>query len=158
LTFAGASGQKADAEWGISAKGGFMKRSATGLAVFAGILLTAEAPVPHETGLDVPTAQSGDVLISCIRKKMSGNIVREVPIEGGGVSIQSIKYPNSPFFGHPTLNFDITETDGTRHIVVNYRHPMSKEGAAKWTRIVGRKCFPYELEAAGGGRLPAGTD
>lgn len=135
-----------------------MKRITGALTLVAGLALSAEAPAPHKTGLDVPTAQSGDVLIACIRKKMAGNIVREEPIPAGGLSIQSIKYPNSLFFGHPTLYFDITEADGNRHIVVGYRHPMSKEAAAKWTRIVGRKCFPYELEAAEGGKLPAGTD
>lgn len=54
----------------------------------------------------------------------------------------------------PTLYFDISDDGATRHIVVRYRHPMSKNNAAKVLRQVGRKCFPYELEAAGGGKLP----
>lgn len=130
-----------------------MKRVSV-LALVAGFFVSAEAPAPHETGLDIPSAQSGDVLISCIQKKMGSNVVKTEPIAAGGLSIETIKYPNSMFFGHPTLYFDITETDGNRHIGIHYRHPMSKEAAAKWTRIVGRKCFPYELEAAGGGKLP----
>jgi len=134
-----------------------MKR-VSALALVALAMLTAEKSAPHDTGLNIPSAQSQEILVSCIEKKMSGNIVSEKPIKDGGLSIQSIKYPNSPFFGHPTMYFDITEADGNRQIGIHYRHPMSKGAAAKWTRIVGRKCFPYELEAAGGGKLPAGDD
>jgi hypothetical protein len=123
-------------------------------ALAVGIALSAEAPVPHDTGLDIPSAQSSEVLVSCIEKRMHSVMTGEKPIENGGISIQAIKYPNSIFFGHPTLYFDITKVDGNNHIVIHYRHPMTKGTAAKWTRIVGRKCFPYELEAAGGGRLP----
>lgn len=129
------------------------------LALAAGFSLSAEAPAPHETGLDIASAQSSQLLVSCIEKRFAGSLVAEKSIPTGGISIQAIKYPNSPFFGHPILYFDITEADGNRHIGIHYRHPMSKETAAKWTRIIGRKCFPYELDAAGGGRLPeAGTD
>lgn len=120
----------------------------------AGIALSGEAPPPHETGLDIPSVQSSEILTSCIEKKLSGNIVKEVPIDGGGVSIQAFKYPNSIFMGHPQLFFDITKAEDAQHINIHYRHPMSKGAAAKWTRIIGRKCFPYELEAAGGGVLP----
>jgi hypothetical protein len=127
-------------------------------ALVAGFLLSAEAPVPHDTGLDIPSAQSRAVLVSCIEKKMGGNLVAEKPIGEDGVSIQTIKYPNSLLFGHSTLYFDITESDGNRHINIHYRHPMSKGAAAKWTRVIGRKCFPYELDAAGGGRLEPGAD
>jgi hypothetical protein len=134
-----------------------MKRVAA-LTLAVGVVLSAEAPPPHETGLNIPSAQSGEVLISCIEKKMGSNVVKTEPIAAGGLSIETIKYPNSIFMGHPTLYFDITEADGNRNIGIHYRHPMSKDAAAKWTRIIGRKCFPYELEAAGGGRLPEGAD
>lgn len=134
---------------------GLMK-NVIALAFVALIVLSGEAPAPHDTGLDIPSAQSKDVLVSCIEKKMHGNIVKEMPTPDGGLSIQTIKYPNSIIMGHPTLYFDLTEAEGNRHILIHYRHPMSKEAAAKWTRMVGRKCFPYELEAAGGGILPAG--
>ena len=121
---------------------------------FAGVALAAEAPAPRDSGLVIPSAQSKDVLVGCIEKKMHGNIVKEEPIGDNGLSIQTIKYPNSFIMGHPTLYFDITEAEGNRNLNIHYRHPMNKSAAAKWTRIVGRKCFPYELEAAGGGRLP----
>ncbi|WBO24350.1 hypothetical protein [Sphingomonas abietis] len=123
-------------------------------AIVAGAVLSADAPPPHETGLNIPSAQSGDVLISCIEKKMGSMVVKTEPIGTGGLSIETIKYPNSIFMGHPTLYFDITDVDGNRNIGIHYRHPMNKKAAAKWTRMVGRKCFPYELDAAGGGRLP----
>jgi hypothetical protein len=126
----------------------------TVFALAAGIMLSAEAPAPHDTGLIIPTAQSGQVLTDCIKKKMGGNVIDEKPIGDHGVSIETIKYPNSIFMGHPTLYFDITEAGDNRQINIHYRHPMSKGAAAKWTRIIGRKCFPYELEAAGGGTLP----
>ena len=134
-----------------------MKKT-TALAITAWLLLTAEKKAPHDTGLNIPSAQSYEILTDCIEKKMSGNIVAKKPLKNGGLSIETIKYPNSPIFGHPTLYFDITQADGNRVIGIHYRHPMSKEAAAKWTRIVGRKCFPYELEAAGGGVLPEGED
>lgn len=124
------------------------------LTFVAGFMLSAEAPPPHDTGLNIPSAQSGDVLIACIEKKMGSNVVKTEPIAAGGLSIETIKYPNSFFMGHPTLYFDITEADGNRNIGIHYRHPMNKKAAAKWTRIIGRKCFPYELDSAGGGRLP----
>lgn len=127
------------------------------LALVAGFTLSAEAPVPHDTGLIIPTAQSGQVLTDCIKKKMAGAVIDEKPIGDHGVSIETIKYPNSIFMGHPTLYFDVTEAGDNRQINIHYRHPMSKEAAAKWTRMVGRKCFPYELEAAGGGKLPETT-
>lgn len=130
-----------------------MKKVAV-IVLFAGFTLSAEAPAPHETGLDIPSAQSGQLLVSCIERKMGSMFMDEKPIAGGGTSIETIKYPNSIFFGHPTLYFDITEADGNRHIGIHYRHPMNKAAAAKWTRVIGRKCFPYELEAAGGGKLP----
>lgn len=130
----------------------------TVFALFAGFMLTAERSAPRDTGLVIPSAQSQEILVSCIEKKMSGYIIARKPIKGGGLSIETIKYPNSPFFGHPTLYFDITEVGGDRHIGIHYRRPMSKEGAAKWTRNVGRKCFPYELDAAGGGMLSEGAD
>lgn len=127
-------------------------------ALGAWMMLTAGTAIPHETGLDIPSAQSREVLVPCIERKLGGSFLSEKSLDSGGVSIQAIKYPNSPFFGHPTLYFDISEADGNRHINIHYRHPMSKDAAAKWTRIIGRKCFPYELDAAGGGRLPEGAD
>lgn len=145
------------AGWGSSYREGTLKKIIA-FAFVAGVMLTAEKSAPHDTGLNIPSAQSQEILVACIEKKMGGNIVAERPIKDGGLSIQTIKYPSSPFFGHPTLYFDITQADGNRLIGIHYRHPMSKGAAAKWTRIVGRKCFPYELEAAGGGKLPEGDD
>ena len=142
---------------GVPARGETMTKPVV-LALVAGFMLMAEAPMPHDTGLAIPSAQSRDLLVSCIEKKMAGNMVKEEPIGSSGISIETIKYPNSIFFGHATLFFDITEAGDNRLINIHYRHPMSKGAAAKWTRIIGRKCFPYELEAAGGGRLDAGTD
>jgi hypothetical protein len=129
-----------------------MKKVAA-FALVVGVMLSAAAPAPHDSGLAIPSAQSREILVSCIEKKMAGNFVKEEPLGTTGVSIQTIKYPNSIFFGHPTLFFDITDASENRLISIHYRHPLSKGVAAKWTRVIGRKCFPYELEAAGGGRL-----
>ena len=123
-------------------------------AAICSVALTAASPPTRDTGLDIPSAQSGDILVACIKKRLSGAFLGEKPIDGGGLSLEAVKYPNSPFFGHPTLYFDITEADSNRHINIHYRHPMTKETAAKILRKVGKKCFPYELDAAGGGALP----
>lgn len=135
-------------------QGAIMISKRYALAAICGLGLTAAAPPTRETGLDIPSAQSGDILVACIKKRLSGVFLGEKPIEGGGLSLEAVKYPNSMFFGHPTLYFDITEAEETRHIKIHYRHPMSAESASKYLRNVGKKCFPYELEAAGGGKLP----
>ena len=47
------------------------------------------------------------------------------------------------------LTFALTNTGQLRLVTVLYRHPLSAGGAAKSLRIYGRKCFPYEFNAAG---------
>lgn len=133
-----------------------MKKSVI-LLLVAGALLSAEASPPRWVHLDIETAQSPDILVQCIEHKISGLNSKEVPIDGGGVSVQFSQQMN--WLGRPPMEYwNIVPKDGANHITVGYRHPMSEKTAAKDLRIVGRKCFPYELEAAGGGTLPAGAD
>lgn len=129
-----------------------MKR-AVPFAILSALMLSAETQPPRETGLDIPTAQSIPVLTSCIERKL-GTLYKEKPLPNGGISIEYGE--QTVYFIHyqPALYVDLIETDGTRHIVIRYRHPMSKGNAAKVLRSLGRKCFPYELEASGGGILP----
>lgn len=128
-----------------------MKRSS--LFVLAScVLLTAAAKPPRIVHLDIATAQSQDILVQCIEHKISGLNAKEVPIDGGGVSVQFSQQMNL-FHRAPMEYWNIVPKDGVNHITLGYRHPMSEKTAAKVLRIVGRKCFPYELEAAGGGRL-----
>jgi len=127
---------------------------ATPFAALALFTLTAEIAPPRETGLDIPSAQSVPALAKCIEHRM-GMLYKEVPLPNGGVSIEWGEQQSLFIHYDPALYFDLTDVDGTRHIVLRYRHPISKEAAAKNLRVIGRKCFPYELEAAGGGILPA---
>ncbi len=127
------------------------------LALVAGFILSAEAAPPRLVHLDVATAQSPEILVQCIEHKISGLNSKEVPIDGGGVSVQFTQQMN--WMGRPPMEYwNIVPRDGANHITVGYRHPMSEKTAAKDLRIVGRKCFPYELDAAGGGKLAEGAD
>ncbi len=121
------------------------------LSLVAGFALSAEAPPPRETGLNIPTAQSMPILAACIKKRLGSFTQAELP--NGGLSIRFGEARSLFIHYQPTLYFDISEVDGNRQINVRYRHPMSKGNAAKMLRMIGRKCFPYELEAAGGGVL-----
>jgi hypothetical protein len=152
LTTLQSFGQSDRAEWGLGQRRGIMKKiTAFGLvSVFA---LTAEAPPPRPVHLDIATAQSDAILVKCIEQRLSGLNVKEVPIDGGGVSLQFSQQMNL-FKRAPVEYWNITPKGGVNHVTVAYRHPMSEKTAAKDIRIVGRKCFPYELEAAGGGKLP----
>jgi hypothetical protein len=121
-------------------------------AAAAALMYGGEQQPPRETGLKIPTAQSIPILTACITKRLGQATTEDLP--GGGVSV---RYGESrTLFIHrpPTLYFDISEDGPNRVIVIRYRHPMSKGTAAKMLRHVGKKCFPYELEAAGGGKLP----
>ena len=119
--------------------------------------LIAAAPPPRQVHLDIATAQSKDILVQCIAHPLSGLSVKEVPTEEGGVSLEFSQQMN--LFGRPPMEYwSINPKDGVNHIAVAYRHPMSEKTAAKDVRIIGRKCFPYELEAAGGGKLPEAGD
>lgn len=120
--------------------------------LFVALGLTAEAAPPRDSGLKIPTAQSIHILAACIEKRLKQ--VTEADLPNGGISIRYGEYKSLLIHSAPTLYFDITDLGENRQIAINYRHPMSKGTAAKQLRIVGRKCFPYELEAAGGGRLP----
>ena len=127
-------------------------RLLTGLALATALMLTAEAAPPRPVHLDIASAQSQQILIQCIEHKISGLNVKEVPIDGGGVSLQFSQQMNW-LHRAPVEYWNIVPKDGVNHITVAYRHPMSEKTAAKDIRIIGRKCFPYELEAAGGGKL-----
>lgn len=129
-------------------------RSGAVYALLAGVLLSAEAAPPRPVHLDIATAQSKDILTQCIERKLSGFPVKEVELDGGGVSVQ-FSQQNNIFHRAPMQYWNIVPKDGVNHLTLSYRHPMSEKTAAKLIRMVGRKCFPYELEAAGGGRLPA---
>jgi len=118
----------------------------------AAFAVSGEAPPPRPTGLDIPTVQSIHILAACIEKKLSRYTEADLP--SGGISIRFGETRSLFLHTKPTLYFDISEQGDTRHIIVQYRHPMSRGTAAKQLRIVGRKCFPYELDAAGGGVLP----
>jgi hypothetical protein len=132
-----------------------MKKLA-GLVVIA-FATVAAAPPPRQVHLDIATAQSQDILVQCIEHRLSALKVKEVVQEGGGVSLEFSQQMN--WMGRPPMEYwTITPKEGTNHITVAYRHPMSEKTAAKDIRIIGRKCFPYELEAAGGGKLAEGTD
>ena len=132
-------------------------KSVAALALVAGFILSAEAAPPRLVHLDVATAQSPEILVQCIEHKISGLNSKEVPIDGGGVSVQFTQQMN--WMGRPPMEYwNIEPRDGANHITVGYRHPMSEKTAAKDLRIVGRKCFPYELDAAGGGKLAEGAD
>ena len=122
------------------------------IALAACAALTAAAKPPRIVHLDIATAQSQDILVQCIEHKLSGLNVKEVPIDGGGVCVQFSQQMNW-FHRAPMEYWNIVPKDGVNHITLGYRHPMSEKTAAKDLRVVGRKCFPYELEAAGGGRL-----
>ena len=122
------------------------------LALLAEFLLTAEASPPRETGIVIPSAQSIQILSSCIEEKLGQYTESDIP--GGGVSIKVGEHQELFIHYQPFLYFDLTEVGGNRLITVRYRHPFSKGLAAKNLRQVGRKCFPYELDAAGGGKLP----
>ncbi len=134
-----------------------MKRLVMAAGLASCLMLTAAAKPPRMVRLDIATAQSPDILIQCIKQKISGLPSKEVPIEGGGVSVQFSQQMNW-FKRAPMLYWNIVPRDGANHITLGYRHPMSEKTAAKDLRIVGRKCFPYELEAAGGGRLSDDAD
>ncbi|MGI4881373.1 MAG: hypothetical protein ACRYG4_28260 [Janthinobacterium lividum] len=122
------------------------------LVFVAGLMLSAEAPPPREVHLDIATAQSKEILVACIEHLISGLKVKEVPLDGGGVRLEFTQANN--LFGRPPMMYwSIIPKGSENHLAVAYRHPMSESTAAKDIRIVGRKCFPYELEAAGGGRL-----
>jgi hypothetical protein len=118
----------------------------------AAIAVSGEAPPPRATGLDIPTAQSIQILAACVEKKLGQFTEEDLP--KGGISIRYGESRSLFIHTKPTLYFDITDQGDARHIVIQYRHPMSKGTAAKTLRIIGRKCFPYELDAAGGGVLP----
>ena len=122
-------------------------------ALLASVALLGNSAPPRETGIDIPSAQSIPILASCIEKRLSSRF-NEKSLPGGGVSIEWGEQQSLFIHYDPALYFDITDIDGTRHIMLRYRHPMSKSGAAKNLRVIGRKCFPYELDAAGGGVLP----
>lgn len=122
------------------------------VALACGLMLVAAAPPPRDVHLDIATAQSKDILVQCIEHQLSGLNVKEVPTEAGGVSLEFSQQMN--LFGKPPFEYwRINPKDGVNHVTVAYRHPMSEKTAAKDVRIIGRKCFPYELEAAGGGKL-----
>jgi hypothetical protein len=132
-----------------------MKKAA--LLILCELGLVAAAPPPRQVHLDIATAQSKDILVQCIEHQLSGLIVKEVPTGEGGVSLEFSQQMN--LFGRPPMEYwIINPKDGVNHIAVAYRHPMSEKTAAKDVRIIGRKCFPYELEAAGGGKLPDAGD
>ena len=134
-----------------------MVASALGASLVFASAAYAKPRPPRMVRLDIATAQSQDILVDCIKRKISGLSSKEVPIDGGGVSIQFTQQMN--LFGRAPMEYwNIVPKDGVNHITVGYRHPMSEKTAAKDLRIVGRKCFPYELEAAGGGRLEEGSD
>jgi hypothetical protein len=118
----------------------------------AAFLVSAEARPPRPLHLNIATAQSQDILAQCIEHKQSGYTPNEVPLDGGGVRIEFSQQMNW-FKRAPVEYWTIEPKDGVNHITMSYRHPMSEKLAAKELRIIGRKCFPYELEAAGGGKL-----
>ena len=122
-------------------------------AVLGDLLLSAAAAPPRLAHLDIPTAQSPEILTACIEKKL-GLPTKEKPVEGGGVVVEASQ-PNNFFKRAPMEYWTVAPKDGVNHLTMSYRHPMSEKTAAKVVRMIGRKCFPYELEAAGGGRLPA---
>lgn len=128
-----------------------MKHLATLLAATALAGTATAAAPPRETGLDIATAQSIETVAHCIENRLGQ--FDEEPLEHGGLSIEYGAYHSLLIHTQATLYFDIVDDGQDRHIMVRYRHPMSKGTAAKYTRIIGRKCFPYELEAAGGGKL-----
>jgi hypothetical protein len=121
------------------------------VVTFVGFVLSGSAP-PRETGVSIPTAQSIHILAACIEKRLGQYTESDLP--GGGISIKYGERRSLLIHFPPTLYFDLTEVDGNRRIDVRYRHPMTKGAAAMRLRMTGRKCFPYELEAAGGGVLP----
>jgi len=129
-----------------------MKKLAA-LTLISAFGLTAEAAPPRPVHLDIATAQSEAILVKCIEQRLSGLNVKEVPLDGGGVSLEFSQKMNW-LHRAPMEYWNITPKDGVNHVTVAYRHPMSEKTAAKDVRVVGRKCFPYELEAAGGGKLP----
>jgi hypothetical protein len=121
------------------------------------LMFNTAASAPRDAGLDIPSAQSISVLAKCIHHRLGQS--NNVDLPNGGVSIQVGESRYMFIHQAAKLYFDITDGGDVRHINIHYRHPMTKGTAAKNLRIVGRKCFPYELDAAGGGVLPeAGTD
>lgn len=132
-------------------------RKKIAFAALAAFALSAEARPPRPVHLDIATAQSQEILVHCIESKVSGLDVKEVPIDGGGIRLEFTQRNN--ILRRPPMEYwTITPQEGVNHITTAYRHPMSEKTAAKVVRIVGRKCFPYELEAAGGGRLAKSDD
>ncbi len=124
------------------------------IIVIVGFMSCAAAPPPRETGLQIPTAQSKQILAACIEKRLQDYTEEDLP--NGGISVRYGERKTLLIHYQPTLYFDMTDDGTNRNIAIRYRHPMSKGTAAKMLRMVGRKCFPYELDAAGGGRLPDG--
>ena len=117
--------------------------------LIAGFFLMGEAPPPREIGIDITSTQSAQNLGACIKERFKRANERELP--GAGVSVQVGEGWTIFAHIHPYLYFDITDADGARHIVVRYSHLISKGEASQNIRMVGRKCFRQELDAAGGG-------
>ncbi len=129
--------------------------TAAAIAATLSVSAFGKARPPRLVHLDIASAQSQDILAQCIKEKNTGLNVKDVPIEGGGVTLEFSQTMN--LFRKPPMEYwTIVPKDGANHITLGYRHPMSEKTAAKLIRMIGRKCFPYELEAAGGGKLPEG--
>ncbi len=99
----------------------------------------------RDSGIRIMSNQSLMDLQACTIRQMArdGTVVL-VPMEGG----VSIDYTRPGGLGNAQAarySLQIRDLGKQRELKAFYRHPFSSKSAWQHTKIIGKRCFPYEL-------------